>query len=51
MEEGRLILKTRAPLVKYLLQAFNIDPLKQEMQPEAQQIVIENFKEIEPFLF
>jgi hypothetical protein len=31
--------------------AFNIDPRKQEMLPEAQQIVVENFREIEKYLF
>ena len=34
-----------------MLHAFNIDPRKQEMLPEAQQIVVENFREIEKYLF
>jgi len=51
MSDNTLEIKTRATLVEYTLQAFNIDPRKQEMKPEAQQIVIENFNEIEPYLF
>jgi predicted DNA-binding transcriptional regulator YafY len=51
MKDGCLEVKTRAPLVEYMLHAFNIDPRKQEMRPEAQQIVIENFREIEKYLF
>ena len=51
MVGGCLILKTRAVLVKYLLQALNIDPRKQEFKPTAQQIVIENYDEIEQYLF
>lgn len=51
MTNNALEIKTRATLVEYTLQAFNIDPRKQEMKPEAQQIVIENFNEIEPYLF
>ncbi|GAB2889254.1 WYL domain-containing protein [Paralcaligenes ginsengisoli] len=51
MTDGLLELHTRAALVAYTLQAFNIDPRKQEVKPEAQQIVIENYKEIEPYLF
>jgi predicted DNA-binding transcriptional regulator YafY len=43
--------KTRAPLVEYMLRAFNIDPRKLEMVPEAQQIVVANYKEVEPYLF
>ncbi len=51
MTDGCLNVKTRAPLVEYMLRAFNIDPRKLEMVPEAQQIVVANYKEIEPFLF
>ena len=51
MQDDKLELKTRAPLVGYMLQAFNIDHRKLEMTPEAQQIVIANFREIEPYLF
>jgi predicted DNA-binding transcriptional regulator YafY len=51
MTDGCLNVKTRAPLVEYMLRAFNIDPRKLEMVPEAQQIVVANYKEIEQFLF
>lgn len=51
MTDGCLTVKTRAPLVEYMLRAFNIDPRKLEMVPEAQQIVVANFREIEHFLF
>ncbi|MEB0139129.1 MULTISPECIES: helix-turn-helix transcriptional regulator [unclassified Undibacterium] len=51
MQDGYLEVKTRAPLVEYMLRAFNIDPRKQEMLPEAQQIVVENFRDIEKYLF
>jgi predicted DNA-binding transcriptional regulator YafY len=50
MTDGCLSVKTRAPLVDYMLRAFNIDPKKQEIQPEAQQIVIGNFQEIKGYL-
>jgi hypothetical protein len=51
MRDGCLEVNTLAPLVEYMLRAFNIDPRKQEMLPEAQQIVVENFREIEKYLF
>jgi len=51
MEDGRLEIKTRGPLVRYTLQAFNIDPTKLEPKPEAQQLVIENLSELQPYLF
>jgi hypothetical protein len=34
-----------------MFQAFNINPGIPETKPEAQQIVVANFREIEPFLF
>ena len=51
MKGGCLKIKTRATLVEYTLQAFNIDAKKQEVKPEAQQIVIANYGEIEKHLF
>ena len=51
MENGRLVLTERAALIPYMLQVFNIDPLKLEGKPEAQQIVIQNRNEIEDYLF
>ena len=51
MTDQRLEITTRAPLVGYLLQAFNIDHRKLEISPTAQQIVIGNYEEIKKFLF
>lgn len=51
MHDGLLQLEVRAPLVEYMLRALNIDPRKLEMMPEAQQIVISNYREIEEYLF
>ena len=51
MENGELAFKTRGALVVYTLQAFNIDPRKQDAKATAQQIVVSNYEEIEPFLF
>lgn len=51
MENGRLVLTERAALIPYMFQVFNIDPLKLEGKPEAQQIVIQNRNEIEDYLF
>lgn len=50
MTDGCRLIKTKAPLVEYMLKALNIDPRKQEIQPEAQQIVIGNYDEIKVFL-
>jgi len=46
-----LELSTRAPLVGYMLQAFNIDHRKLEISPTAQQIVIGNYENIKQYLF
>tara|TARA_R110000868_G_scaffold120477_4_gene319892 strand:- start:48689 stop:49549 length:861 start_codon:yes stop_codon:yes gene_type:complete len=51
MKRGALRINTRAALVEYSLQALNIDPRKIEPKPEAQQIIISNLKELEPWLF
>lgn len=51
MNNGLLQLEVRASLVEYMLRALNIDPRKLEVMPEAQQIVVANYKEIEQFLF
>jgi predicted DNA-binding transcriptional regulator YafY len=51
MQDGCLEVKTRAPLVEYMLRAFNIDLHNLDMLPKAQQIVVENFTEIEQYLF
>lgn len=51
MQNGQLRLQTRACMVNYLLQSLNIDPRKIEVEPEAQQLVIANLKDIKPWLF
>ncbi|MFT5084470.1 MAG: putative DNA-binding transcriptional regulator YafY [Lentisphaeria bacterium] len=51
MENGFLAIKTRAPLVDYMLRTINIDPRKLEILPEAQQIVLANFRDIEKYIF
>jgi len=51
MVGGVLVIEARAALVNYTLQALNIDPTKREFDPSAQQIIIENYTELKPFLF
>ena len=51
MINQELAVTTKAPLVGYLLQAFNIDHRKLEISPTAQQIVIGNYDEIKGYLF
>jgi len=51
MKKGKLLLDTRASLVSYALQLFNIDPYKIDRKPEAQQIIVENMESIQPYLF
>jgi predicted DNA-binding transcriptional regulator YafY len=51
MQERCLEVKTRAPLVTYMLQAFNLDLNKLDADPLAQQIVVANMREIKGFLF
>ncbi len=51
MVDGQLRIATRAALVPYMLQAFNIDPHKQEARAEAQQIVVKNLAQLEEWLF
>jgi len=51
MKNNKLIITTRAALVSYMLKTLNIDFSKIEPKPEAQQIIISNFKDIEEFLY
>lgn len=51
MTDRCLHVKTRAPLVSYMLQTFNLDTNKLDADPSAQQIVIANRQEILPHLF
>jgi predicted DNA-binding transcriptional regulator YafY len=47
MTKKRLAVQCKAALLQYVLQAFKLDPYKQEAKAEAQQIVIGNYKEVE----
>lgn len=51
MMEHCLHVKTRAPLVTYVLKAFNLDADKLDADPQAQQIVLANRQEIAPYFF
>ena len=51
MQNGQLLIPTRRALVKYVLQRYQIDPTKMEPRPEAQQIVVKNLTELEPWLY
>ena len=47
MTKKRLTVQCKAALLQYVLQAFKLDPYKQEAKAEAQQIVIGNYKDVE----
>ena len=51
MVNGQLLIPTRRALVKYVLQRYQIDPTKMETRPEAQQIMVKNLTELEPWLY
>lgn len=51
MDNGQLIVRSRACMVNYTLQGLNLDPRKLEAQAEAQQVVIVNLNDIKPWLF
>jgi predicted DNA-binding transcriptional regulator YafY len=51
MLNGRLTIQSRAALAYYVLQQLNIDPNSIHAKPEAQQIVVQNLSELEPYLF
>jgi predicted DNA-binding transcriptional regulator YafY len=51
MSDGQLIVPARRALVKYMLQRFQIDPKNLNPNPEAQQIVVANLKELKPWLY
>lgn len=51
MQDGQLLIPTRRALVKYVLQRYQIDPTKMEPRPEAQQIVVKNLTELEPWFY
>jgi predicted DNA-binding transcriptional regulator YafY len=49
-DDGQLVVPSRRALVKYVLQRYQIDPRNQATNPEAQQIVATNLKELRPWL-
>lgn len=51
MTRKSLRVKTRAALVEYTLQALNLDLKKLEAKASAQQIVVDNYTEIERYLY
>lgn len=51
MLDGQLVIPSRRALVKYVLQRYQIDPKKLEPKPAAQQIVVKNLDELEPWLY
>ncbi len=51
MHNGRLNIQTRACLVSYKLQLLNINPRIYEADAKAQQLIIVNKDDIEPWLF
>ena len=50
MKRNKLAVPCKAALLQYVLQAYRLDPYKQEAKPEAQQIVIGNYKSVERWL-
>lgn len=51
MQDGALLITTRAKLVPYALKLLHISPGEALKEPMAQQIVVANRDEIEPWLF
>ena len=51
MQDGALRIPTRGKLVSYALNLLRIDPRAELEDPTAQQIVVENREELEPWLF
>ena len=51
MKNGSWRFKVRAKLLPYLLKLLQVDPLQKKRDPKAQQIVMINQSEIEPWLF
>ncbi|MBG4619507.1 WYL domain-containing protein [Pseudomonas aeruginosa] len=51
MREGQLVIETRGALVQYVLQRYQIDPTKVHAKATAQQIVVANLDELQPWLY
>ncbi|MEZ8485606.1 helix-turn-helix transcriptional regulator [Vibrio splendidus] len=50
MEKGTLTIPTNAALVRYVLDAYNIDINVLNSNPKEQQIILGNFEELRPYL-
>ena len=50
MTDGQLVVASRKALVKYVLRRYQVDPRNLATNPEAQQIVVSNLKELRPWL-
>ena len=51
MRDGQLAIETRGALVQYVLQRYQIDPTKVHAKATAQQIVVANLEELQPWLY
>ena len=51
MQDGALRITTRGKLIPYALRLLHINPREQLADPMAQQIVVANREDIEPWLF
>ncbi len=51
MRDGQLVIVTRGALVQYVLQRYQIDPTKVHAKATAQQIVVANLEELQPWLY
>ena len=51
MQNGRLLVTTRGPLVQYLMHAMRVDPNIIPTEAHKQQIVVENVAEVKPWCF
>ncbi len=51
MSRGVLTIKTRGPLVQYMMQLLQIDAHVLQGKPGAQQIIVDNLEEIQAWLF
>lgn len=51
MVDGQLVVPSRWALVKYVLQRYQIDARNLDPNPEAQQIVVTNLKDLRPWLY
>lgn len=51
MSVGQLVVETRGALVQYVLQRYQIDPTKVHAKATAQQIVVANLDELQPWLY